>query len=543
MRKSRVKDKYIDKIITIQDLLRTSAEIYEDMVAVKIKNKNIINVITYRQLWNDVCNVSVIFQDKNWRGKNIALLGTLDYDWLVVFYAIICSGNVAVPIDYKSDDVSSKLEMINLEAIYFDSSVKNKNEYLKIIQNKLVFGNDPVVSDINIKNSLNSKNGTIPYGLKEDDEALIIFTSGTTGKSKGVVLTHNNVISNTKCSVYFFEDEVREGANIMPILPPTHMFEITTGLLTPLYYGVSFCFGQSIKYLSQDIKIFKPDVLILVPMIVENLYEKVINKIEQKEKLMFTNKIIKISNFLRYIGIDFRKYLFKSVREAFGGELKIIICGGAPLNPKVIRGFDNFGIDVREGYGITECSPVISCNRKKECKVGSVGVKGPDEFCQVNIIDGEICVKGRIVFKGYYKDKHATEKVLQDGWFHTGDLGYIDKEGFIFITGRLKNLIILADGNNVSPEEIEKHFHNCQLIKSIFVTTKEYDGQVLITALVHPNNENDEVIGDDNLEAEIIKLVKGVNVKLPAYKRIQRIEFSRFDFDKTLLGKIQRFKY
>ena len=377
----------------------------------------------------------------------------------------------------------------------------------------------------NLETMLSLKTTVLP-----DDEAVIIFTSGTTGRSKGVVLSHRNIVANTKCGCYFLGKGFGEGDTSMPILPPTHMLVITVGMLTCLLYGAALCYGRGSKYFVKDLSVFKPRVLVLVPMIVENIYDKIFIKAKKQVGEERLKRIIRLCNILSKLGIKIRRKVFAEVNDYLGGNLESIICGGAKLDPKAIKGMAEFGIDVYEGYGITECSPVISCNRYHANVLGSVGVKGPDQFCQIKLIDGELCVKGDIVFKKYVDDEQSYRDVVKDGWFHTGDLCKI-RNGCIHIVGRAKNLIILSDGNNVSPEEIEKYFKGFDYLKSFFV--KEQDNKIV--AMAYPNMELDLDVGF--LKEAIRAKIKEVNLKLPAYKRIKDVVFAEKRLRKNCIGK------
>lgn len=542
MRASRVKKNEVDRIRTIADLMAVTAQVYGNLAAVRIRKRDVEMAVSYEQLWNDVSHAAEYFQKQGWRRKHIALLGTLDYDWLVVFLAVVSSGNVAVPIDRQAGDIAEKLCMAEVTAVYLDRTVKQQASFAEELTGKEVFGSGAAARRGWKVRREPGPAAELLWIPQREDEAVLIFTSGTTGKSKGVLLTHQNIIDNTKCGLYFLEDGLGEGDNTIPILPPTHMLELTVGILTAFYYGAALCFGGSLKYIAKQMQHFQPRVLVMVPMIVENLYEKVVNQVRQQGAEEKLNRLIRLSNGLRRVGIDLRKVLFRKIRAAFGGRLETIICGGAALNPEVIRGLDDIGIAVYEGYGITECGPVLSCNRRGQREIGSVGVKGPDEYCQIAVIEGEICVRGSIVFQGYYRDQAATDEVKRDGWFHTGDLGRMDENGFLFLTGRKKNLIILSDGNNVSPEEIEGHFAGIDLIQSMFVREKQVNGRPCIVASIYPNYELPG-LSEEELRERIRDKVRQVNGQLPAYQRIGHVEFYTSDFEKTALGKIQRYKY
>ncbi len=538
MKKTLFNQDSITKVQTIRDLIKMASSVYGKEIAVRTKVAENIEDKSYGKFWSDIQKVSNKFIENNWHQKRIALIATLDYRWLVTFLAIVSSNNVAVPLDRLDDRISKKIDFAEVSGIYVDETTKLSPELEKTYKEKLFFYTEASTSGVS---SVREVGGF--FEPRPGDEAVLIFTSGTSGESKGVVLTHRNIIDNTKCGLFLLEDGIGLGDTTMPLLPPSHMFCLTAGILVPFYYGVTLCFGGTLKYIGHNIHRFKPRVLVLVPMIVENIYDRIYNQIKKKIGEGRLKKLIWFSNFLRRMGIDIRGILFKEVRASLGGKLETVICGGAPLREDVIRGFDDFGINILQGYGITECSPLISCNKKKAKKIPSVGVKGPDEFCQVAVIEDEICVKGTIVFKEYYKNKTATEEAKKDGWFRTGDRGYLDQDGFLFITGRKKNLIILSDGNNVSPEELEEHFRDCKWIKSLFIGEQKIKNKPCISAFVFPNYEDNPGLEQEILKNQIKELVHEVNQKVPVYKRIHHIEFQRADFEKTALGKIKRYKY
>ena len=542
MRKtSRIIEKHMDQISTLQDLVRLTGSIYGDDIPV-VWNKTSGGEYrrTYRQFCDDVSAVADSLAGNGICKERIAVMGTLDYHWLTAFLGIISSGNIAVPLDRNDNTIDEKIELADLYGIYMDDTVKDRETFAAAHGIGFVLVPDRCcMSD---EAAGNGSNGQFIYESDPDDDAMIVFTSGTTGTSKGVVLTNRNIIANTKCGVFFLDDGIQEGGRTIPVLPPTHMLQVTVGLLTPLYYGVTLCFGGGIKYISKNMKNFSPEVMVLVPMVVENLYEKIDLKIRKKLSERKLKAIIRFSETMRKLGIDLRYKLFREVHEAFGGRLRTIVCGGSSLDADVIRGLDIYGIQVLEGYGITECSPVISCNRKVSRLVGSVGVKAPDEFCQVKIIDGELCVRGDIVFREYFRNESETRAAKPDGWFHTGDICAMDEEGYIHITGRKKNLIILSDGNNVSPEEIEGYFCSHPYIKSMFISEHSSRRNGLV-ASVHPDFEMFEEAEKMDIHLKINEHIKEINRGLPAFKRIGKVVFYDEDFEKTALGKIRRFKY
>jgi len=378
--------------------------------------------------------------------------------------------------------------------------------------------------------------------IQPEQGAAIVFTSGATGKNKAVLLSHKNICDKI-CCIFHVSLNFIPGENIISILPPHHILEITAGLLAPLCYGGTICFGGGLKYLSQNIKFFQPALMLVVPMVVEGIYKQILNGIRKKGKEKQMIRIVQLSNLLRLLKIDLRRRLFKDIHDAFGGKISAIFCGGAFLDPELVKRFDEWGLPLCDGYGITECTSVVSCNLFNQHRTGSVGLPLPSPFCEVKIVDDEILVRGSIVMKEYYNDKEATQQVFSDDWFKTGDLGYIDTDGFLFITGRKKNLIILSDGNNISPEELETLLEKLPLIKSVFVCAKEHNNLSMITACIHPDFEYARENGIEDIQAVLERETAQINTTLPFYKRVQKIEISEDDFEKTPLCKEKKNKY
>lgn len=439
MKKSRL-IVHMDEILSVNDLLRKCSDVYgSELTAVYTDNKSGKFKKSYCDLYSDVC-AAANFWTENINGKaRIAICGPLNYQWLVMFFGILCSGNVAVPVDRFDNELHSKLVNSKLSGIFYDSSasqIKKELEQINVPVKVISQGDEEIAFDDIIRKYSSDKQPLV----EQDEDAIMVFTSGTTGKSKGVVLTHRNIITNAKCGVSYLDGRIYEGDTIIPVLPPTHMFQITAGILTPLFYGMNLCIGNGIKTIAKDIQNFQPKAMVMVPMIVENMYSKTMIQVKKTVSEKKLGRAVKITDSLSKVGINIRKRVFKEIHASYGGKLDTIVCGGAKLDKKVIKGFSSFGITVLEGYGITECSPIISCNTTKHMRHGSVGIWAKDYNYEVKLIDGEVCVKGDIVFKEYFNDPKATEEAKKDGWFHTGDLGELDSSGFLSIVGRKKIL-------------------------------------------------------------------------------------------------------
>lgn len=532
---SKIIHERLSSINNLQDLFRICCGKNNTLPLVKIRNKDKIEEISYKIAWEDACRIASDFIDRGYTGEYVPLIGAFSYEWLVFYMAVTISGNIVVPLENDSEEFISYIEDLNVSLMYIDRKFA-KNEAI-INSTELVYSNCDINGLINIRQYEKRIDDIKLPDIENEQLAMVIFTSGTTGKAKGVVLTHKNIIADTKCCLTYIDDIPRESSCTVSILPVTHMFEITVGILTAFYYAIPLCYGGGLKYFSKNMKMFKPDIMVMVPLIVENLYQKINQNTTTKKKIQ---RAMFFSNILRKIGLDYRRKIFRDVLEEFGGNLSVIICGGAYLNNDIIKWWDGIGVIVRCGYGITECSPVVSCNYRNNSRKNSVGKISPASNCRVKIIDDEICVTGDIVFKEYLNDPTATEEAFVDNYFKTGDLGYVDKEGFIYITGRKKNLIILSDGNNVSPEEIEAHFTGEEIIKEIIVTLKRFDDKEYITALINIDEQCANEVND--IDEEIQRIVEKVNYKLPAYKRIKKIEIVE-EFKKTPLNKTKRYKY
>lgn len=552
MEKSNFTEQF-QNVETLRGLLDTAAVCYGDCVAAQYKDENEeLQRHTYNDFKRDVLSCAAYLRAQGFSNAHIGITALLTYQWLVAMFGITCSGNVAIPIDRDlgEDELLGRVENADITALFIDGDADAKIMGLPLRGAAInaVFcltekETGAPSSYIGFDKLLGFNADGFNFVPDKNDVAIMIFTSGTTGTSKIVMLTHDNVCADALASVYFTSNSFVIGDRTIPILPPHHMFEITTGLLTPFCYGATICFGGSLKYISKNIEFYKPSVLLIVPMIADNLYRKIMLEVKRQGRERVFKRAVKLSNLLRKIGIDLRRQIFTEIHKMLGGHLKLVVCGGAFLETELIKKYDDIGIPLMNGYGITECSPVISCNLQQHKRAGSVGAAAPKELEEVSIIDDEICVRGRIVMKGYYRNETATKDAFAKGWYHTGDLGHIDRDGFIFITGRLKNLIILSDGNNISPEELEIPLEHYQLIKTVFVCVKERKSEQYITACVYPDPDYVTEHNITNVKKEVQDIVDVLNASMPPYKRIKSIEISDKDFEKTALGKVKKYLY
>lgn len=537
---------------------------YPNKVAYSFKenpHKPEITKKTFSETRKDIVALGTGLVDFGVREKHIAIVGEASYNWVISYYATMSIGAVTVPIDKElpSDDIQSIIETAECDFVIYSSVIDNKmktvREQLSInpkficMSKKTELEDVTMLADIIIKGEKLYENGDntyYDYDLDPNKLASIVFTSGTTGKGKGVMLTQTNIVSDMTQGMYNF--------NITPktlcVLPPHHTFGSTVNFVGHYAQGAEIYISNGLKYILNELKEQQPTHLILVPLFVETFYKRIWATAEKQGKDKLLRTMIKTSNGMRKVGIDLRKKLFASVTAAFGGKLEMIICGGAALNQDIIDTFEGIGIVILNGYGITECAPLISCNRNEYRKKGSVGVPIIGE--KVKIADpnengeGEICVKGPNVMMGYYKNPEATAAAFdKEGYFRTGDYGKLDEEGWIYITGRLKNLIILSNGKNVYPEEIETEISRIYGVNEVVVyegLNKDGSSKDCIVAEIYPDFDGLKAHGITDVYNHFKDGVNEINKRSAPYKKVQIVKIRNEEFEKNTSKKIIRFK-
>ncbi|MDE7307538.1 MAG: AMP-binding protein, partial [Lachnospiraceae bacterium] len=519
----------------VSELIPYVADKYRNKTAVSYYfDKKTVSDKSYIDLYKDVKKFAYYLKERKLEGKTICLIGDCSYEWIVSFYSIIWMGAYPVLIDNRlsSESTMNLIRLADSKSVIFENK-KNSGQLIDLMKKE-----DISFIGLNSKSNKsyveacvndlveNSKNEMEHFAsANQDDLALIVYTSGTTGNNKAVMLSHRNLCAGLALAYYVAGREKHTGT--VAALPVHHMLELTTGIQTPLFVGVPICIGRGKKYFVQSISKFKPSTLILVPSVIEMIRKKIWAdaRLNNKEKQLILS--MKISNLLRKMGLDFRSKIFSQIHLVLGGNLKTIISGGAPISNEIVEEFRSWGIEIYNGYGITECSPVVSCNMREHHKDGSVGITGLAPLCEVQIIEDEVCVRGDIVMMGYYNDDKATEEAFKDGYFRTGDIGYIDKDGYLFITGRKKNLIILSNGENVSPEELETMFSNIEGVKDILVCSKKVGSETILGAIVVPS---EEYKNRENLQEYFSEQFTDVSSKLPPQKRIYEVNIRDKDF-------------
>lgn len=556
----------------MRSLVEESAQNYPDSIAISYKEKpsdKEVKRVTFTQWRDDVRGLGTALIALGLREESIAIVGENSYGWCCAFFGVMAIGSVTVPVDKELpiEDIDGIITTTGCKAVIYGRSVEGKikellsNGGLTSAEMLIAIDPSPTIDKALVGNkqlttvaALEAKgnalyqggdNSYYDYKIDVNKLASIVFTSGTTGKGKGVMLTQANICLDMTLGMYNF-DITRK---TLHVLPPHHTFGSTVNYVGHLSQGCEVYISSGLKHVSDEIKEQQPTHLILVPAFLEVMNRKIwaVARKSGKEKLLKT--MMKLSNGLRKVGIDLRKQLFASVLEAFGGKLELVICGGAKLDEEIIKTFDALGITILNGYGITECAPLISANRNKYQKPGSVGT--PILACRVKIDnpdengEGEICVKGPNVMLGYYNNPEATAEVFdKDGFFHTGDYGRLDDEGWIYITGRKKNLIILSNGKNVYPEEIEADLQKVEGVSEVVVYAGESRVQkdkITIVAEIFPDADFLAHRGIADAQKYFEEQVKLINDRMPPYKAVKRVKLRDVEFQKNTSRKITRF--
>lgn len=511
---------------------------YADMPAFRYNLDGKKVEITYESFKNDIEALGTYFIKNGYTNKKIAVVGENSYEWVVTYFAAVNSGNIILPFDkeLKSNELGILLNKSATDLLVYAESKQGAVDEMK--ENGLEVQNFLCMKDF--KDVFEEGKALIDSDFDEyfkvktnpDEMCAIIYTSGTTGDPKGVMLSQKNLVKDAYLSV----SVMKIPRDTVLILPLNHTFGFMAGMMCQIWMGYCIFINNSLKTVIKDIKEAKPGHISVVPLFVENIWKNIWKSAEKQGKADLLRKMIKVSNGMRKVGIDLRRKLFKSVLDNFGGNLEMIISGGAPIADEYMKGFDDIGITIINGFGITECSPIVALNRVEDIKWGTVGEAIPTVSLKIENPDendeGEIWVKGDIVMLGYYNNEEATNEAIKDGWFNTGDIGKMVDGKYLKITGRKKNLIILANGKNVYPEELEYLISRIDNVTEVLV----YEEDDLITAEIFSDAEENR----DAVREQIKKDVLELNKKLAIYKQIKKIKFRNQEFEKTTTKKIKR---
>ncbi|MCD8051527.1 MAG: AMP-binding protein [Clostridiales bacterium] len=498
---------------------------------------------TYGQFYRDVRALGTFLLKHYTVGRKIALISENSYYWLVAYFAIVTTGNVAVLISKDSTDLeaSTLVFQSDVDMIVTSEECEGVARFCKAKYGRKC----RYYSMSHMNKWLAAGYKALDKGKKHYDRvtvdpdalACIFFTSGSTGFSKGVMLTQRNITTDITGMLQLVDPT----GSVMSVLPFTHAFGLVVGLMVPFFCQMPVFICSSLSNFMREIPLAKPTFLVVVPLFVETFSKTIWRTAEKQGQAKTLRRGMAASDAMLRLGIDRRRKLFATVLNKFGGELHTIICGGAPLDPRFVKEFRSLGVEIINGYGITECSPVLSANRNDYHRDGSVGLPVPGVELKIANPDdkgrGEVAVRGLNVMLGYYHDPKSTSEVIDsEGWFYTGDLGYLDEDGFLFITGRKKSVIILSNGENVSPEEIEQYVERIDEVQEVVV----YADENAITAEVYPDPETG--LNRKELVRRIQKQIDKLNASLPSYKHIQRLKIRDKEFEKTSTRKIKRYK-
>jgi len=555
---------YAPQLTNIRDYIDFTTTTYGEDIAFSYRVKprdEEIQKVSFIELQDHTRALSAALIERGLSGKRVAVIGKLTYGWVNTYFALLYAGIVAVPLDpdWSCEELIEAMKKADCSALFASKeTVANKaKELIDAMGFELTVAMDDEdaegICNIKLSDLRSEGEAILPekpdlfdnYPIDVDALALLVFTSGTTGKGKGVMLSQSNIFLDITSGMQL----VSVSKKTIGALPPHHTFGSTVGIIGNLLVGSEIYITSGVKYISKEIKEQKPGHLILVPLYVEAFYRKIMTNAKEsgREKKLF--RAMKISNTLTKAGIDLRRKFFKTVLDAFGGELRTIISGGAPMNQEIIDTFEGLGVTILNGYGITECAPLIAVNRNKYYRNGSVGRIVPIADVKINEPDengeGEIFIKGPNVMMGYYDDEEATAAAFdEEGYFKTGDYGRIDSDGFLYITGRLKNLIILSNGKNVYPEEIEQELSKVPGIADVVV----YEGISRrgneYNAIVAEIFADEEFVAQNNIENKydyFKPFINEFNRTCVPYKKIGLLKIRDVAFDKNTLRKITRF--
>lgn len=560
---------------TIKEVFDMAKEKYADNIFMleKFNPKGNFTEITYKEFANDVIALGTALTKKyNLKNERVVIIGENTYNWYVSYMAMLCGVGIAVPVDKELpvNEIENVIKRSKATAVIYSTK---KADVIKKVEDKLpqvkyfiqMNSEDKLVGrEVGFNTIVEQGKEMVASGdssfskieIDPEEFKVLIFTSGTTSNSKGVMLCNRNLAQNINAVNPYVK--IHEADRFFSVLPLHHTYESTIGFLLPVARGSSIAVCQGLKYIVPNLKETKPTALLAVPLLIENLYKKINQTIDKSGKTAMVNSMMQITNALKNVGVDIKKTVFKEIYENLGGKLRFVVSAAAPIDPKVGKWMQDLGIIFLQGYGLTETAPIAALTPQYDTRVGSAGkavtcaelkIDNPNEKGE-----GEVLIKSETLMLGYYEDKKATDEVIEvdeegNRWFHSGDVGYLDKDGFLYITGRIKNVIVTQNGKNIYPEEIELMLGNIPEIKECMVYGKEVEGEkeLIITAKVIPNLEEiqkehkGEELTDEQIHDIIWEKIKEVNHKLTSYKAIKKLEIKKDEFAKTTTMKIKRY--
>lgn len=559
----------VRKINNLKDMLDSSVHIYGEKAAFlrKFHEAEAYSPVTYKEYKQDVDALGTALIHMGLKGKRIAVIGENRYEWAVSYLATVNGTGIVVPLDKElpANEIRNLLIRSKVSAIIYSNNISEK-------VSTAVQALDFIDFFINMDSSASSENNLSFSSLLEkgrqllsqgdnsfttavidnEEMSILLFTSGTTELAKAVMLSHRNIAENlmSMCSMLY----ISEKDTFLSVLPIHHTYECTCGFLCPIYRGATVAYCEGLRHIVKNLKESKTTVLLGVPLIFESMYRRIWDQAGKNPELLKKLKLgLKISNLLRKLGVDITKKLFSAVHENLGGYIRIFISGAAGIDPLVAKGYRELGMHIVQGYGLTECAPIVALNRDVDFKDDAAGLPLPGLEVKIHEPDsegvGEIIVKGPSIMLGYYENPEATAKVLKNGWFHTGDLGYMDQDQFVHITGRKKNVIVTKNGKNIYPEEIETLLSRSPYILESMVVGKldETSGETEVSAVIVANTDKihedfkDKELSSQEIRNLIQNEIRSVNKSLVAYKAIKDFSLRETEFAKTTTKKIKRY--
>ena len=559
---------------TIKETFVNSTEKYADRVFLmeKTNPKGEWVETTYSEFKDEVIGLGTALTRKlGLKGTKIAIIGENTHYWYVSYMAMLCGVGIAVPVDKElpENELENVLKRANVSSVIFSTK---KTEVIKKVAEKLpdIKYFIQMNSDASIDGKFVGINHLIEEGktlvkngddsfmkieIDPDEFKVLLFTSGTTSKAKGVMLSNRNLAQNINAASAYVD--LRADDRLMSVLPLHHTYESSIGFLYPFAMGASVSICQGLKYIVPDLKETHPTALLTVPLLVENVYKKINANIKKSKKDGLVNSMIHVTNALKTVGVDIKRKVFAEIHENLGGKIRIIVSAAAPIDSKIGNWLEDIGITFLQGYGLTETAPIAALTPDFQPKIGSAGKAVVDAEIKIDNPnengEGEVLIKSKTLMLGYYEDEEATNEAIfeknGERWFRSGDIGYLDNEGFLYITGRSKNVIVTQNGKNIYPEEIELMLSNISEIKECMVYGKkdeEEEKELIISVKVIPNYEEIEIKhGKDLTEEQVYKIIwekiKEVNKKLTSYKAIKNLEIKHDEFVKTTTMKIKRY--
>ena len=563
---------------TVKEFFYRACELYpeEDCILEKPDKKEPYKIYTYKDFYKDVNALgTALIKILNQKDKRVVIIGETQYSWYLSYMAMLCGVGIAVPVDRELPDnelvnvikrsrataiiySSKKSESINM----IKENIPEVEYFIEMNSNKPLDGKDVGIFNLIDTGKKIIKSGDDSFSKIEvdpDEFKVLIFTSGTTSNSKGVMISNRNLAENINAITAYVRLYTTD--RLFSILPLHHTYESTIGFLYPISQGASVAICQGLRYIVSDMQEAKPTAVLVVPLLVETIYKRINESIKKSHKEAIVQSMIHVTNMLKGVGVDIKKKVFKEIYDNLGGNIRFIVSAAAPIDKKVGKWYEDLGIIFLQGYGLTETAPIAAVTPEYKTQIGSAGrtivqadikVDNPNENGE-----GEILIKSPTLMLGYYEDEEATREVMtEDGYFRTGDIGYVDDDKFVYITGRSKNVIVTQNGKNIYPEEIETLLGKSPEIKDVMVYGKAPEGmqankkdekELIITARVIPNKEEIEKIHGKELSDKQIydilwEIIKEVNKQLTSYKAVKALEIKEGEFEKTSTMKIKRYK-